>query len=152
MEELVALEISLHDWAGYAKSSLYYQRGVRTIEAHDAIAYAWDTLGLDDRIDSIFSRYITEYAFHYTESLDEGNIDNELLDDVFRAICLEYFTTLECLSSDYNFEFIKLSIEGLYHYLLSCYSLTELETRVVTDLYRDCEQLYVGIGNRHIPF
>lgn len=152
MEELVALEISLHDWVGYAKSSLYYQRDVRTIEVHDAITYAWDTLGLDDRIDSIFSRYISEYAFHQTESLEEGNIDNELLDDVFRAICLEYFTTLECLSSDYNFEFIKLSIEGLYHYLLSCYSLTELETRDVTDFYRDCEQLYVGIGNRHIPF
>ena len=151
MDEIIAIEVNREDWIEETQTGLYYQRGLRGLDATDAINYCWNKLDCDEQLRDIFGRYVTEYSFHISELIDEfdpDGVDTELLDDVFHAICLEQFGVLNLNKSNYNFHWVKIAIEGLHHYLINDHDLHELMTYDVISIWKNHEQFYFGIGTR----
>ena len=131
MDEILAIEINRIDWIKDTSSGLFYSRDIRGLDAETAVDYCWSKLDRDETLRNIISRYVTEYSFHISEILNEfdpSEVDIELLDDVFNAICLEEIGLLKLNDSDYDFDRVKIASEGLHHYLINEHNIHEILT------------------------
>lgn len=151
MEELIAVEISLDDWAGLTASSLYYHRDVLRLEAIDAVNYCWGRLDVSYKLTDLFVRYLDEYTEYIGEHIHDligGTIDTDLLNDVFRAISIELLEDeYDSIDPDDLLK-IQIAIEGLHHYLVDHLDIYEILDSGVLSLRKSYDQLYIGTGRR----